>query len=424
MARIGIVAVAALLTAAIGLSLPGLLPDEQSGPPPAAAVGELGEIGAAETALAAATADFGFRLYQAVRQSADEANLFVSPASVAIALAMTYGGAAGETQAAMAETMAITGLSADELSRAHATLAQHLAAPDLGAELTIANSLWARQGLPFRPEFLQRNQTYFGAEVAELDFDDPAAAATINDWVKRQTRGLIAEIVGPQIDPDTILFLLNAIYFKGEWQVAFDPAATQPRLFTRADGSQVEHPLMEQKGKFSYLQTDDFAAVALPYGEDGRVRMIVFLPHAGADLDGFVAGLDADSWQQWLGRMHAREGTVVLPRFKVESDLSLRRALSALGMAVAFDEGQADFDAMLPTPAGINVFLKDVRHKTFVEVDEVGTEAAAVTSVEVGVTSAPLDGPFSFIADRPFFFAIADEATGLLLFLGELGAPE
>jgi serine protease inhibitor len=372
-----------------------------------------------DSRLIAANTQFGFRLFAEIVEQDAGKNVFVSPASVAMALAMTYNGAAGETQQAMAEVLELEELSLQEINQANAALRKSLENPDPEVELTIANSLWARAGVGFKPDFLERNRQFFGAEIAELDFDDPSASKTINKWVEDSTKGKIDKIVADKIDPDTVLFLINAIYFKGQWAVKFDASKTEDRVFYLLDGGQKQVPMMSQSGEYAYYRGQGFQAVGLPYGE-GRVSMIVFLPGPESSLDQFLESLDAENWANWLSQFDRMEGDIVLPRFKLEYDISLNDALKALGMEIAFDSSGANFEGMRPIPP--NLYIKDVKHKTFVEVNEEGTEAAAVTKVEIGIESAPQR--FSFVVDRPFFFAIHDHQTDMVLFMGTIVEPE
>jgi serine protease inhibitor len=362
---------------------------------------------------------FGLNLFRELVGSEPEKNIFISPASVITALTMTYNGADGETKRAMEEAMLLKGMSMDEINAAFADLLTILQNPDPKVELAVANSLWAREGFTFNEDFLKRNKDYFGAEVAELNFDDTGAADTINAWVKEKTRNRIDEIVTPPINPETVLFLINAIYFKGEWSDPFDPEMTRDLAFNLPDGSQKELPVMFKNDDFRYLETDDFQAVSLPYGKNERVSMYVFLPAANSSLEEFYEEMNVANWNKWITSFGSMEGEVGLPRFKFEYEASLNDALTALGMGIAFDGNAADFSGMHPTPP--RLVISEVKHKTFVEVNEEGTEAAAVTSVEVGMTAMP--ETFSMIIDRPFFFAIADDLTGTILFMGSVTNP-
>lgn len=369
--------------------------------------------------LVAANTRFGFKLFSEVLKQNQNQNVFVSPSSVAIALAMVYNGANGTTKAAIAKALELNGITLAELNKANADLQALLQNPDPKVQLAIANSLWARQDVPLKPDFLQRNQQFYGAEINNLNFNDPQAIRIINGWVKENTRGKIEEIVD-SIDPMDVLFLINAIYFKGDWTQPFDKTLTADRPFFRADGSQKSHPMMSQQGDFRYLETEQFQAVSLPYGEGRRMSMYILLPKKATPITDLYQKLTAENWQQWVTRFRSRPGSVQIPRFKLEYEIELRRALSALGMADAFDASKANFSGM----SDLQTHIDQVRHKTFVEVNEEGTEAAAVTSIGIRATSAIVDEPFTMVVDRPFFCAIRDNQSGSVLFMGAIVDPQ
>jgi len=367
--------------------------------------------------LVSANIIFGFKLFAEIVKQDTGKNIFVSPASVAIALAMTYNGAGGETKQAMAGALQLHGMSLEEVNRANAALRAILENPDPKVQLDIANSLWARKGIIFKPVFMKRNEDFYGAEVTTLDFDDPAAPSTINSWVSKKTNGKINKII-ESISSDAILFLINAIYFKGNWTVEFAKEKTEERPFYLLDGRQENHSMMSQSGNYRYYRGENFQGVSLPYGENKRVSMYIFLPNKDFSLKEFLESLNAENWKNWMSQFHMMEGSIVLPRFKLEYELNLNNALKALGMEVAFDKSRANFENMYPISSGVNVFINEVKHKTFLEVDEQGTEAAGVTSVEMRITS--IGQEFSMIVDRPFFCAIRDNETGTILFMGSI----
>jgi serpin B len=372
--------------------------------------------------LTAATSKFAFKLYDQVLKQRSDKNVFISPASVLLALAMTYNGAEGETRESMAHVLELEGMSLEEVNRAAADLKSALDAADPKVQLKIANSLWARNGFPVKPAFIQRNKDYYGAEVASLDFASPAAPATINSWVSKNTEGKIEKIVD-RIDSATILFLINAIYFKGQWQFSFEKEKTRDDVFRLASGSQKRLPMMFQSGRFLYQRGKDFQAIALPYGA-GRMSMYVFLPDEHTTLDQFERNLSPENWQKWMNTFRLAPGDLRLPRFKVEYEAELNDTLKALGMTEAFDPLRANFSGIAEPSAGNRLFISQVKHKALAEVNEEGTVAAAVTSVTVTMTSAQApQEPFIMKVDRPFFFAIRDNGTGLVLFMGSVADP-
>jgi serpin B len=371
-----------------------------------------------DSKVVAANTKFGFKLYKEILKQDSNKNVFVSPTSVAIALSMTYNGASGETQQAMAKALELQGITLPTVNQANNALKASLETADPEVQLSIANSLWAKQGVTFKPDFMERNRQFYGAKVTELDFANAEATRTINNWVKENTRGKIDQVVD-QLKPDDVLFLINAIYFKGNWTKKFDQNQTAERPFYLSNGTQKQHPMMSQSGKYRYYENETFQAVSLPYGK-GRLSLYVFLPRENNSLDAFQQQLAVENWQQWMNQFRMRNGSIQLPRFKFDYDIQLNNALKVLGMESAFSDG-ADFSNMTSASVAIN----EVKHKTFVEVNEEGTEAAAVTSVGVALTSAQMpEEPFQMVVNRPFFCAIRDNQTGTVLFMGSLREPK
>lgn len=372
--------------------------------------------------LSAANNKFGLKLLAELRKKEADKNVFISPASVAMAFGMAYNGAAGDTQRALAAALETQGFTLDELNKANDALRKSLMNADPKVQLSIANSLWARQGVGFKDDFLKRNTDFFGASVSELDFADPNASATINGWVARNTKDKIKKIVPDRIPADTVLYLINAIYFKGDWTTKFNKAHTKEMPFTLLGGKQKQHPLMFQDGKFNYFETRDFQAVSIPFGGE-RLGFYVFLPAANSNLDAFCGQLTAENWEKWMRQFSKHDGDLWLPRFKLEYEASLIPPLKALGMSIAFEPGRADFSGMRSPPP--DLFISEVKHKTFVEVNEDGAEAAAVTSIGVSVTSVQIPPPrFAMKVDRPFVCAIRDNKTGAILFIGAIVEPK
>lgn len=366
--------------------------------------------------VVAANNKFAFDLFREVLKEDPGKNVFLCPQSAALAMAMTMNGAAGNTREAMAKVLGVEGIEEGELNRANKDLQAILTRPEKGVEVSLANSLWARQGIPFRAEFLKTNREFYQAEVRTLNFASPQAKKTIDAWVKEKTRGRIAEIAPEKIDEDTIMFLINALYFKGEWTYQFDPRQTEKAPFSLADGRKKICQMMYQtKKKFPYFRGEDFQMVSLPYGK-GRLSMVIILPEEGVPLDQFCQKITPAQWEKWMQSLHKEEVEVGLPKFRIEYEKELKEPLMALGMGVAFDEKKANFTRMLASPPRGPLYLAGVKHKTFIEVDEKGTEAAGVTSVRVKLKAVP--DRERMIMDRPFFYAICDNKTGAILFTG------
>lgn len=376
-------------------------------------------VGDIEPGVVDANTKFGFNLFNEILKTGDDKNVFISPFSVSVALAMTLNGAADSTALAMTDTLQLQDNETGTINTSYGLLLQALQTSDPKVTLSIANSLWAHQDFTFNQDFLQRNTDYFDAEVSTLDFADPNSVNTINQWVNNNTNGKIEEIID-EIDPNEVLFLINAIYFKGSWQTEFDPSNTRDAPFNLSNGSQKQVPMMNREDSYPFYYNSDFTAISLPYG-DGRVSMYIFLPSQESSLDVFLENLNTENWKNWVSQFNEQKVWIQIPKFKIEYGANLNDILKTLGMDIAFDKNQANFSRMLPdgTSTAKNLYISKVDHKAFVEVNEEGTEAAAVTNVGIAVTSLPPQ----FIANRPFFFAIHDSETKTVLFMGTVVDP-
>jgi len=387
-------------------------------PPMTQAYPSANPVSANPTKLTRSQTRFGFQLFTTLLPTQPNQNLLISPTSVAIALSMLYNGATGETQRAIAATLGISEIPLEEVNQANASLIQAWQRQGDAVQTNLANSLLADQRLALQPNFVQRMQSYYQARVSALDFTHSNAVTTINQWVQTQTAGHIPQIIN-RIQADEALFLLNAIYFKGQWATKFDPAQTREQAFSLPNGQERSYPFMVQTGTYRYYETPTFQAISLPYGE-GHVSFDLFLPNPNMGLAGFYRELNADSWREWTQQMERRPGSLHLPRLRLESDVMLNDALKALGMGIAFDRYQANFAALTSQPA----YVSRVKHRTFMEVNEAGTEAAGVTAIGIGVRSAVLSAaPFTMVVDRPFFCVIRDHRTGAILFMGSIVMP-
>ncbi|HEU4883492.1 MAG TPA: serpin family protein [Longimicrobium sp.] len=365
---------------------------------------------------------FGLELFRQLADARPNDNVVISPLSAGLAISMLANGAEGETLAGIQRTLA-TGMDAAALNTTNAALTEALRGGDV--ELAIANSLWARQGVPFLPAFMERSRRFYDAEVATLDFATPEAAVRINRWASDNTRGRITRMVedGP-LDADLVLYLMNAVYFKGRWQDEFVASQTRPMPFHAPGGRTVQRPMMQRTGEYGYLRGEGFQAVRLPY-RGGRFAMYVLLPDEASSVAALRGRLTPDAWAEWMGGFGgAREVRVVMPKYRVNVESGLNRPLQAMGMADAFNQVRANFRAMLPAEylARGNVYVSEAKQKVFIEVNEEGTEAAAVTGIEMRTTSAPPQ-PVSFVVDRPFLVVVRDDQTGALLFIGQVNDP-
>ena len=372
--------------------------------------------------LLQAETKFSFDLLNARRAEKPGENLFISPASVSLALAMTYNGAVGETQQAMAKALSVDGMAVADVNKANGALQSVLAKPDPKVELSIANSIWYKKGLTVNPAFLSATRDYYRAEVAPVAFGSDDAAPTINKWVSKATREKIPKVIDQTQDSDR-MYLVNAIYFNGKWQEPFKKEQTQPRTFHLADGTKLEHPMMNQSGRYRYQKGENFQAVALPYGE-GRMSMYVFLPDQGVSLDQFAGSITAERWADWMGKFGSKPGSITLPKVKLEYQHELSTTMKGLGMGIAFEPGKADFSNLF-TGLKEDLFIGFILHKTYLDLNEEGTEAAAVTVVGVVATSAPMpEERFDMVVDRPYLMAVRDDQTGAILFLGAIYNPK
>ncbi len=377
------------------------------------------ELSVAEQDLIAADNRFAFKIFrELVAQSDPDSNLFISPVSIAMALGMTYNGARADTRDSMQVTLELQDMTLQEINDAYRSVIDLLRDLDPRVEFTIANSIWYREGLDVQTEFIDLNQTYFDAVVTALDFAAPSAAPTINAWVNENTNGRITEIVESPIDPLLVMFLINAIYFKGDWVYQFDKSLTRNASFNRVDGTQSTIDLMSSGEEIPIqLGFDGSAQIAdLPYG-GGAWRMTIVLPQAFDGLPPLMNTLDQPQWDTWTASLDSSDIEVFLPKFTMEYEVSLKEVLSALGMGVAFEPLVADLSGIGGLPG--ELYINHVKHKTFLDVNEEGTEAAAVTSVGVGATSAP---PMLRV-DRPFFFVIREALSGTILFMGRIMDP-
>ena len=321
-------------------------------------------------------------------------------------------GAAGDTWSQMREVLGLGGLTEEEINAAYASLMELLVGLDPAVETAVGNSVWIRLGFPVYADFLAVVSEFFDAEAEELDFNSPEAPERINGWVEAATNGHIEDMVPAPIPPKVVAYLINAIYFKAPWQFPADPADTQSEPFHLDDGSVVTVPLMSLEGNFPYLWNDRFQAVDLPYG-GGAFSMTVLLPRQGLSVDDLAASLDVAQWEEVVSGLHDTGLLFFLPRFQMDYERKLNGDLEALGMVDAFDDA-ADFTRLSP----VGVSISEVRQKSWVEVNEEGTEAAAATVV-VLIDSTPHE----IRADRPFLFFIRERLSGAILFAGKIASP-
>ncbi|HVZ37654.1 MAG TPA: serpin family protein [Candidatus Kapabacteria bacterium] len=376
----------------------------------------------AEGELVAADNGFGMMLLTRLHEAQPAENVVISPVSISMALGMTLNGARSETYDSMRATLGFAGLTQEEINTSYGSLMQLVTHLDSKVEVTVANSVWydTRQ-LAVDTTFSRTLATYFNADTRGLDFSSPTAVPAINGWVSANTKGKIPEIVTPPIDPSMVMFLIDALYFKGGWRAKFDPALTHDGTFTLADGSTVPCRMMSRSGGYRrrYGALNGITVVDLPYG-NGRYSMTIVLPPSTQQLSGVIASLTPAVWSSWVDSLRdvGHEDEIELPKFTLRYDRKLNDALTSLGMGIAFSD-RADLSGIRAGHEPNNLTISEVRHKVYIDVDEEGTEAAAATSVGISTTSVP--APIR--VNRPFILAIREQTTGAILFLGTVMNP-
>ena len=369
----------------------------------------------AESGLRDAANAFSFALWNRVNGTQRDSNVFLSPLSATFALGMTLNGAAGPTYDEMRAALQLSGLSEAEVNSGYKSLLALLTSLDATVEMRVANSIWYRQTFAFHQSFLDAGRTYFDAEIAGLDFTNAAASlATINGWVSAHTNGRIPSIID-EIRDEHVMFLINAIYFNGSWRERFDPAETRDDTFRSSDGATQPARLMHRRDTISYAESPAWQAVDLPYGNTA-FTMTVVLPREGTDIETLAGSFDATTWNALTAALEQQQVDLLLPKVKLSYERTLNDDLKALGMQRAFIGNVADFTRM--SPAGDQLYIDFVKQKTFVDIHEEGTEAAAATAVGVGVTSAPL--VYDVRVDRPYLIVLRERLSGTIVFMGKI----
>jgi serine protease inhibitor len=380
----------------------------------------------AEVEKAAHTCNaFGFDLLAETMRGDTNVNIFESPVGLALALGMVENGATGETAQQMGVALHQGGAAMDDVNRANNSLLWQVRKPELTSlieaskisTLEIANGVWTQTNAPIKTAFLARVQGNYMADVTNVDFTDPATVTNINSWVSDKTHGKIPSMVSAPLTHDLKLLVLDAVYFKGAWITPFDKKATSDMPFNLADGTVISQPRMSQTGRFGYFEDTNLQAVVLPYSGQ-QVSLLIILPKMS--LADFAPQLTLENWERWRHQWKMRSGTVGLPRFKVDNELNLNHALTAMGMPKAFT-WQAEFSGISDQALSISWVMQ----KVHVEVYEEGTVAAAVSGVGIRPTAVAreLDGPFTMTVDRPFYAAIWDNQSGAILFHGAVFDP-
>ena len=359
---------------------------------------------------------FGFNIFGELILEDRDQNIFISPLSILLALAMSYNGAVGDTSIEMADALEFTGFDLEELNSGFGDLTASIENADSDIELAIANSIWMNLGFEAKKDFIERNSKYFSSEVREIDFSDAGTVDTINGWIADATRDKIKKMLR-EIPADAVMYLINAIYFKGNWTNEFDENMTGDDDFYLADGSTKKVPMMNQTEEFLYHKGEGFSGVKLPYGQE-KMAMYIILPDEGESVDSVIGFFDAGKWRETVRSFSERQVILTMPKYKMEYGIKLLNdVLTNMGMGIAFG-ADADFSGIRP-----GIFISRVLHKAVIEVNEKGSEAAAVTVVEKLESAEIVEEPVEFKVDRPFFFVIADDRSGSILFMGKVVEP-
>ena len=359
---------------------------------------------------------FTFDLLRAVRKHTTDANVFISPLSVSMALNMTLNGAVGATADEIRAALREWGYSTADINAYCRELREALLRADPKTTIGIANAIWYRQGATVKAPFIEANRTYYDAEVQALDFSSPTAVGTINGWCAQKTNNKIKEIV-KRVDPTTFMYLINAVYFKGAWTTRFEKKNTHSMIFRRADGSTQTVQMMNIMDTFRYASSDVCDYLEMDYGNHA-FSMVIMLPKDGKTTRDVIAMMDGKKWADAIQSLTLKKIPVFLPRFKAECEYPMHEhILPDMGMKLPFNPMLADLSGIADISAFGRLFISSVIHKTFVQVDEEGTEAAGITlvGIENSVKSS------FFMVDRPFVFAIREKSTGVILFIGEIG---
>lgn len=354
---------------------------------------------------------FALNLFRTMATNSGDSNIVISPLSVSIALGMAWNGTAGSTKAEMTEMLGMNGMTDSLINEYYEVMQKSLPIIDSSTTVSIANSLWYRAGFVVKPSYLQVNANYFNAEIRGLDFSKPWAPDTINAWVDAKTNHLISKIVG-RISDNIMMYLINAVYFKGLWILPFNSKETYTDAFTRESGGISDVKMMKKKDTLSYCTDANAQYLDLAYG-NGAYSMTILLPVKGKTTLDLLTSLTPESLNKALSNLTTQTVEVYFPRFKTECDFDLVKTLQSMGMKLAFTD-QADFTGI----SDKGLLISDVKHKTYIEVTEEGTKAAAVTSIGVGVTMVP-SYP-TFLVNKPFLFFIREKGTGVILFAGKM----
>lgn len=360
---------------------------------------------------------FGLELFKRINERDKDKNIFISPLSVSFAIGMVLNGAGSQTYDSIKKTLFVTDLSQTEINQSYKSLTDLLLGVDPKVKFKIANAIFYRNNITIKNNFFDENKKYFNALIEGLDFATPASVNKINKWANENTEGKIPIIV-ERISENEIMFLLNAVYFKADWKLPFDKSMTRDDWFKKSIKDSVACKMMTQEINAGYFENDNFQVIELPYS-NGAYSMGIILPKIGQNIDQIIKNLSEESLKQCFDQMEPREVKLFLPKFQIRYKIDLSPVLKSLGMSIAFDPENADFTKIYEGPE--RAYITNVAHSTFVEVNEEGTEAAAVTSITIGITS--IRDRIVVRCDRPFLFMIKEKNTNSIVFIGKLVDP-
>lgn len=379
------------------------------------------QVSKIEEQITFANNQFGFELFHEAYNLAWGNNILLSPPSLAIALTMIYSGTKGETQQAIASTLNFSQpelLRLEEIDLGYQKLQQSWQKANDSVQFSFAHSLWAKEGVPFKHQFLKNNREYYFAQITNLNFANSVGTKNIiNSWVRSATQGGIEDIA-KATSPEDRLLPISVAYFKSNWADRFDPQLTQSELFHLSEHFSKPHPFMSHSGEYQYYNNGQFQAISLPFAGD-RLSMYIFLPHKSSSLPSLVRQLNLSNWQKWVKKLQWQSGNIKIPRFQLEYETSLNEVLTNLGMGIVFQDDGADFSDMTSK----SVSIDRITQKTWVEVSEAGVKTAKLKDNNNSTTSLDRVNSFDMIVNRPFFFAIEDERTGTILFMGSIVDP-
>lgn len=383
----------------------------------------LRELSEPEQELVQTSNAFASEIFRKVEELSEEQNTFISPLSISMALHMTANGAVHETKEEMKAILGVSQLSDAEANQAVEDLTELLLNMDKKAALSIANSIWYKDLFTLREEFTQLIQDHYNGRIEGLDFSKPdVVKQTINDWVEQKTNGKIKNLL-EDVPPQAVMYLVNAIYFKADWQYQFDASRTEEAPFFTETAGEVSVPTMFSKGvKYKAYYHDTFRLLDLPYG-NGQYRMTILLPHSGFTTDEVMDELSAASFAEWIANADTTSTELYMPKFKSEFKMELKPSLIEMGMEKPFGP-EADFSNFFQEDIGSDLFISKVIHQSFIEVNESGTEAAAATAVEISYTSATPPVPPVVRIDRSFVYLIHEKHSGAILFAGKMLNPK